>query len=83
MSKHVVEPAAQGIADATSKPPFLHELGPQGARKVLDDLHTAPIDKLDVDEKWITVPAEAGEVPVRIDPRSPQGPRPLLKGPLS
>jgi acetyl esterase len=66
MSKHILEPAAQEIADATSKPPFLYELGPRGARKVLDDLQAAPIDKLDVDEKWITVPAEAGEVPVRI-----------------
>jgi acetyl esterase len=33
-------------------------LGPDGARKVLDDLQAAPIDKPDVDEKWITVPAE-------------------------
>ncbi|NJP95083.1 alpha/beta hydrolase [Nonomuraea sp. FMUSA5-5] len=66
MSKHVLEPAAQAIADATSKPPFLYELGPDGARKVLDDLQAAPIDQPDVDDKWITVPAEAGEVRVRI-----------------
>ena len=66
MSKPILEPAAQEIADATSKPPFLYELGPAGARKVLDDLQAAPIDKLDVDEKWITVRAEAGDVPVRI-----------------
>ncbi|MBN6058151.1 alpha/beta hydrolase [Nonomuraea sp. RK-328] len=66
MSEHILEPAAQEIADATSKPPFLYELGPEGARKVLDDIQAAPIDKLDVDEKWITVPAEVGEVQVRI-----------------
>jgi acetyl esterase len=63
---HILEPAAQNIADATSSPPFLYELGPEGARKVLDDLQAAPIAMPDVDERWITVPAEVGEVQVRI-----------------
>ncbi len=62
----VLEPAAQEIADATSRPPFLYELGPSGARKVLDDIQAAPIAKLDVDERWITVPADVGDVAVRI-----------------
>jgi acetyl esterase/lipase len=66
MSNHVLEPAAQQFADATSKPPFLYELGPEGARKVLDDVQAAPIAKLAVDEKWITVPAGVGDVQVRI-----------------
>lgn len=34
MSRHVLEPAAQAIAHATSKSPFLYELGPTDARKV-------------------------------------------------
>ena len=66
MSSHILEPAARDFADATAKPPVLYELGPDGARKVLDDIQAAPIDKLDVDEKWIVVPAETGEVAVRI-----------------
>jgi acetyl esterase len=66
MSRHILEPAAQEIADATSKPPFLYELGPEGARKVLDDIQAAPVDKPEVEEKWITVPAEVGDVRVRI-----------------
>ncbi len=66
MNDHILEPAAQEIADATSKPPFLYELGPDGARKVLDDIQSAPIEKLEVDEKWIVVPAEVGDVDVRI-----------------
>ncbi|MEV4060105.1 alpha/beta hydrolase [Nonomuraea dietziae] len=66
MSEHILEPAARDLAEATSKPPFLYELGVEGARKVLDDLQAAPIDKPDVDEKWIVVPAEAGDVRVRI-----------------
>ena len=66
MSRPILEPAAQAFADAAARPPFLYELGPAGARKVLDDIQSAPIDKLDVDEKWIVVPAEVGEVAVRI-----------------
>jgi acetyl esterase/lipase len=66
MHDHVLEPAAEGLADSTSQPPFLYELGPAGARKVLDDIQAAPIDKPDVDEKWITVPADVGDVRVRI-----------------
>ncbi|TDD46357.1 alpha/beta hydrolase [Nonomuraea terrae] len=79
MSRHVLEPAAQEIADATSKPPFLYELGPERARKVLDDIQSAPIDMPDVDEKWITVPAEAGEVRVRIvKPAGSSGALPVI-----
>jgi acetyl esterase len=66
MSKHFLETAAQEFADATSKPPFLYELGPDGARKVLDDVQAAPIAKSKVADRWITVPAEVGDVRVRI-----------------
>lgn len=62
----VLEPAAQAIADATSKPPFLYQLTPQEARKVLDDIQAAPIDKPPVEDEWITVPASVGDVAVRI-----------------
>ncbi len=79
MSQHVLELAAQKLADATSKPPFLYELGPGGARKVLDDIQAAPIEKLDVDEKWITVPAQVGAVKVRIvKPLDATGPLPAV-----
>ncbi|WP_055616365.1 alpha/beta hydrolase [Streptomyces phaeochromogenes] len=66
MTEPVLESAAQDLADATANPPFLYELGPEGARKVLDDLQAAPVEKPEVDEKWITVPAEVGDVRVRI-----------------
>ena len=66
MKQPTLEHAAQQIAEATSTPPFLYDLGPKGARKVLDDIQAAPVPKLDVDEKWITVPASAGDVQVRI-----------------
>ena len=62
----VLEPASQDFADATSTPPFIYELSPDDARKVLDDVQAKPIDKLPVDERWITVPADVGDVRVRI-----------------
>jgi acetyl esterase len=62
----VLEPAAQDLADATAKPPFLYELGEAGARKLLDDLQAGPVDKPPVDDEWITVPADVGDVRVRL-----------------
>jgi acetyl esterase len=62
----VLEPASQAFVEATSTPPFIYELTPAEARKVLDDVQAEPIEKLRVDERWITVPADVGEVRVRI-----------------
>jgi acetyl esterase len=72
MSNPILEPAAQSLADASAKPPFLYQLGPEGARKVLDDIQAKPIAKPEVADKWITVPAPVGDVKVRIvkPPRS-------------
>ncbi len=66
MSEHTLEREAAEIVAATAQPPLLHELGVEGARKVLDDLQAAPIDKPDVDERWVTVPASVGDVRARI-----------------
>jgi acetyl esterase len=62
----VLEPESQAFVEATAKPPFLYELTPAEARKVLDDVQAEPIDKLAVKDRWITVPAEVGDVRVRI-----------------
>src|SRR5215472_11776661 len=67
----VLEPAAQQLADATSASPFLYELEPPAARKVLEDLQAKPINKQPIDEDWITVPSPVGAVRVRIV--KPQG----------
>ena len=72
----VLEPAAQALAEATADPRGLADLGPQGARKVLDDLQAAPVDKPAVDEEWVTVPAAVGDVRVRIV--RPRGAAPVL-----
>src|SRR5262245_4923975 len=62
----VLESASQEFVEATSTPPFIYELTPAEPRKVLDDVQAAPIDKLPVDDEWITVPADVGDVGVRI-----------------
>jgi len=62
----VLEPAAQAFAEATANPPFLPELGPVEARKVLDDVQSGEIT-MQVDEAWVKVPGgPAGDVDVRI-----------------
>jgi acetyl esterase/lipase len=78
-SRVILEPSAQEVVDITSTPPFLYELGPEGARKVLNDLQAKPVDKLPVDEEWITVPADVGDARVRIvKPQGATGPLPVI-----
>jgi acetyl esterase len=75
----VLEPAAREFVLATSKPPFLYELTPDEARAVLDGVQAEPIDKLPVDDTWITVPAAVGDVSVRIvRPRGAVGTLPAI-----
>jgi acetyl esterase len=75
----VLEPASQAFVEATANPPFLYDLGPAGARAVLDDVQAAPIDKLPVEDRWITVPADVGDVRVRIvRPAGAVGPLPVV-----
>jgi acetyl esterase len=75
----VLEPASQEFVEATSMPPFIYELTPVEARKVLDDVQSGPIEKLSVDESWVTVPAEVGDVRVRIvRPPDAIGPLPVI-----
>ena len=70
-NKVVLEPAAQEIADAFAKPPFIYELDYPAARKILDDAQSAPIEKPPVNEEWITVPSPVGDARVRLI--KPQG----------
>src|SRR5829696_938065 len=75
----VLEPASQAFVEATANPPFLYELTPDEARKVLDDVQAAPIDKLPVDERWIAVAADVGDVQVRVvRPAGAEGTLPVI-----
>ena len=79
MSKHHLEVEAQQIADATANPPYFYEMTPEQARKVLDDVQAQPVALPDVDEKWVTVPAEVGDVRARIvRPAGSTGPLPAV-----
>ena len=75
----VLEPASQAFVEATATPPFIYELTPADARKVLDDVQDMPVDMLPIEERWVTVPAEVGDVRVRIiRPPAAAGPLPVI-----
>jgi acetyl esterase len=75
----VLEAASQAFVEATSTPPFIYELSTADARKVLDDVQAEPIDKLPVEDRWMTVPADVGDVRVRIvRPPDVTGPFPAI-----
>jgi len=79
MNEPVLEPEAQAFADAVATPPFVDELGPERARKVLDDLQAELIEKAVVEETWVTVPAGDGTVRVRVlKPRGSTGLLPVV-----
>ncbi|MEU4426432.1 alpha/beta hydrolase [Actinoplanes sp. NPDC024001] len=79
MSEIVLEPAAQEFAEAAGKPPYLHQLTPVEARKVLDGVQAGVTGLPEVDEKWITVAAPVGDVRVRIvKPAGATGPLPAV-----
>lgn len=63
----VLEPEAQAFADATAKPPFLFDLGPEKGRAAVDEVQSAPIEKLPVDiEDLVIDGGPGGQVSIRI-----------------
>jgi acetyl esterase len=75
----VLEPAAKQFTESTANPPFLYEMEPPAARKVLDDVQSQSKSSLPIDEEWISVPASVGDVRVRIvKPQGATGTIPVL-----
>ncbi len=66
MTEYTLEPEARSFARAAGEPPALIERGVEGARRLLDEVQSEPVDMPAVDAEWITVPADVGDVPVRI-----------------
>ncbi|MFI8486131.1 alpha/beta hydrolase [Streptomyces rubrogriseus] len=63
----VLEPAAAAFAEATARPPYLHDLRPTEARGVIDEAQSGPVALPAVTEEWITVPnGPTGGVRTRI-----------------
>jgi acetyl esterase len=79
ISGYVLELLAQEFVEWLSNFPPFYEMSPEDARRVVDDVQAAPVAKLDVDESWITVPVEVGDVRVRIvRPKDVAGPLPVV-----
>jgi acetyl esterase len=65
--KPTLEPAAQAFADATSKPPFLYDLGPIEGRKVVDGVQDGDFAVADTDVKDLVISGgPSGTVSIRI-----------------
>lgn len=74
-----LEPAAAEFAAATANPPYLFDLGPVAGRKAVDEVQAGDVDKPEIVEEWVTVPAPTGEVRVRIvTPPGVAGPLPVI-----
>jgi acetyl esterase len=76
---HALEPHAQTLVDALSNYPPLYEASPADARGLIESVQAPTEPGLDVDESWVTVPADVGDVRVRIvKPKGAPGPLPVL-----
>ncbi|TDS80886.1 alpha/beta hydrolase [Amnibacterium kyonggiense] len=75
-----LEPAAQAFAEATANPPYLYQLPPAEGRTTVDGVQDSPIDKPEVDDRWITVEGgPTGSVRTRIvKPVGSAGPLPVV-----
>lgn len=62
-----LEPQAQAVAQATAKPPFLFDLGPEKGRVAVDEVQSGPISKPEVEiEDRMIQGGPSGEVSIRI-----------------
>jgi acetyl esterase len=73
-----LESEAQAFVEATAKPPFLFEFGPENGRIAFDEVQSGPVNKLPVDIEELTVEdgPTSSQVPVRI--LRPQNAPPML-----
>jgi acetyl esterase len=63
----VLEPEAQAFAEATAKPPFLFDLGPEKGRTVVNEVQSGAVNKLPVDiEDLVIDGGTSGQVSIRI-----------------
>lgn len=63
----VLEPEAQAFAVASAKPPFLFDLGPEKGRATVNEVQSAPVEKLPVDiEDLVIEGGPGGQVSMRI-----------------
>jgi acetyl esterase len=79
MSNYRLEKPVLELTQALSKAPALTQVPLADARRAVEAAQSAPIQMPDVDEKWITVPSEFGDVKVRfVRPKGVSGPLPVV-----
>lgn len=61
-----LEPEAQKFVDLTAKPPFIFDLAPEVARKMVDELQSSPLDKPAAAIEDRTISVGTSQVSVRI-----------------
>jgi acetyl esterase len=79
MATFNLEPEAKALTDALSKAPPLTGVPLADARAAVEAAQSAPIPMPDIDESWVTVPSNFGEVRVRlVRPRGVTRPLPVV-----
>jgi acetyl esterase len=79
MTTFNLEQPAKELTDALSKAPPLTGVPLDDARKAVEAAQSAPIPMPDIDELWVTVPSNFGEVRVRlVRPPGVAGPLPVV-----
>jgi acetyl esterase len=79
MTSYQLEEPARELTATLAKGPPLTQVSLADARKAVEAAQSAPIPMPDVDEAWITVPSECGDVRVRVvRPRGVRGPLPVV-----
>jgi acetyl esterase len=77
--KPVLERAAAEFAEATSKPPFLFELGPEKGRETVHEVQGEDVPMAAAEIEDLTVAAAGADVPVRIyRPADSPAPHPVV-----
>jgi acetyl esterase len=79
MSSFQLDQPARELTEALSKAPSLTELPLAAARKAVEAAQSAPVPMPDIDESWITVPSDFGDVRVRlVRPQGVKGSLPVV-----
>jgi acetyl esterase/lipase len=64
MSTYNLDPPAAQLVEYFSQGPALNQLPVADVREAIDGAQAGPVEMPDVEESWITVPSEFGDVPV-------------------
>jgi acetyl esterase len=79
MTSYKLEKPALELTEALTKAPPLTQIPLADARKAVEAAQSAPVPMPDVDEKWIAVPSDFGDVRVRVvRPKGVRGPLPVI-----